>query len=307
MQSAGVVADRRNRFTGVWTQDDEGKWHRLNALGYVDETDLHDLIEGTPSMLPLAGSPNLAMIGREVRCGREFADLLAVEADTGRPVIVEVKLAANTDRRQALTQILGYAAYLRRLDYDGLTTVARAYLARHDLESVESAAIAAAEGDPSFDLILFRTRLDEALYEGLVRAVIVLDTAPPELVERVGYLQEMTSDRLTLDIVVVTAYDLRGRRVVVPQLVEPDRSQRTATLAGTGLLADTAEVTVGAQESINSIEVASLEHQGALHQLTDWALGLEREGLAKLSTSKGKARWVLRAHLPEQQRSLVVI
>jgi len=55
------------------------------------------------------------MLGREVLCGTGYADLIAVEIVTGRAVIIEIKLASNTDRRQVLTQVLGYAAYLGRL------------------------------------------------------------------------------------------------------------------------------------------------------------------------------------------------
>lgn len=99
-------------------------------------------------MLPLAGTPTLAIIGREVNCGGGRADLLAVEVDTGRPVVIEVKLAANTDRQQALTQVLSYAAYLRRLDADGLQSVLRGYLTGHGYASILEAAHAAAQADP---------------------------------------------------------------------------------------------------------------------------------------------------------------
>lgn len=101
---------------GIWAMGQAGTFQPVVASGFVSEADLHDLIERTPSMLPLAGGPTIAVVGREVQCGREWADLVAVEVNTGRPVVIEVKLAANTDRRRALTQVLGYAAYLRRLD-----------------------------------------------------------------------------------------------------------------------------------------------------------------------------------------------
>lgn len=90
---------------GVWGADGEGTWWPLPASGFAAGADLHDLIEQTPEMLPLAGSPRLAILGREVELGRGWADLLAVETTTGRPVIIEIKLAANTDRRQVLTQV----------------------------------------------------------------------------------------------------------------------------------------------------------------------------------------------------------
>src|SRR5690349_9840487 len=101
---------------GVWAQDPDGGWRALTTTGFDNEAALHDLIEQTPTMLPLAGNTTLAILGREVACGRERADLLAVEVETGRLVVIEVKLATSTDRRQSLTQVLGYAAYLRRLD-----------------------------------------------------------------------------------------------------------------------------------------------------------------------------------------------
>ncbi|TCO18458.1 hypothetical protein EV652_1152 [Kribbella steppae] len=110
---------------GVWSLGGEGRWRPLTATGFVSEADLHGLIGETPAMLPLAGTPRLAIVGKEVNCGRERADLLAVEVETGRPVVIEIKLASNTDRRRSLTQVLGYAAYLRRLDARGLNTVLR--------------------------------------------------------------------------------------------------------------------------------------------------------------------------------------
>jgi hypothetical protein len=76
---------------------------------------------------------------------------VAVEVETGRPVVIEVKLASNTDRRRSLTQVLGYAAFLRRLDADGRNTVLRGYLDQHSDASIIHAAKAAAQADPGFD------------------------------------------------------------------------------------------------------------------------------------------------------------
>ena len=67
-------------------------------------------------MLPLAGSPRLTVLGREVRLGVGSADLLAVES-FGRLVIIEVKLAGNAESRRAVVaQVLSYAGYLQGLD-----------------------------------------------------------------------------------------------------------------------------------------------------------------------------------------------
>ena len=65
-------------------------------------------------MLPLPGQPRLVILGREVPLGAGYADLIALDGRTGLPVVIEVKLAANTDRRAVFTQVLGYADALAR-------------------------------------------------------------------------------------------------------------------------------------------------------------------------------------------------
>jgi RecB family endonuclease NucS len=79
-------------------------------------------------MLPLSGSPRLTVLGREVRLGAGYADLIAVES-SGRLVVIEVKLADNAEARRAVVaQVLSYAGYLQGLDPDQLEVQV---LARH--------------------------------------------------------------------------------------------------------------------------------------------------------------------------------
>src|SRR4029077_16374717 len=92
----------------------------LTPALYPSESALHDLVEQAPQMLPLAGSPRLTVLGREVRLGAGSADLLAVES-SGRLVIIEVKLAGNAESRRAVVaQVLSYAGYLQGLDAEQL-------------------------------------------------------------------------------------------------------------------------------------------------------------------------------------------
>src|SRR6202050_2228114 len=102
--------------TAVWGSGPDGQWHTLAPATYQAEAQLHDLVERTPQMLPLAGSPRLTVLSREARLGTGYADLLAVES-TGRLVIIEVKLAGNAESRRAVVaQVLSYAGYLQGLD-----------------------------------------------------------------------------------------------------------------------------------------------------------------------------------------------
>ncbi|WP_063725762.1 toll/interleukin-1 receptor domain-containing protein [Cryptosporangium arvum] len=57
----------------------------------------------------------------------------------------------------------------------------------------------------------------------------------------------------------------------------------------------------------DAIGSAPVDRQQELHRLLAWARDLEREGLAELSTSTGRDRWVLRIHVPGRGRGLVVL
>jgi hypothetical protein len=86
--------------TAIWQNDGAG-WRLLAATGFPQEAALHQLVGGAPQLLPLAGAPRLVVLGSEVPLGSGYADLLAVEV-TGRPVVIEVKLAQNAEARRAV-------------------------------------------------------------------------------------------------------------------------------------------------------------------------------------------------------------
>src|SRR4051812_48490661 len=99
--------------TALWRKDGN-RWEVMAPTGYPDEATLHGLVERDPYLLPLAGTPRVAVIGREVRLGSGYADLLAVEEE-GRLVIIEIKLARNAEARRAIVaQVLAYASELQR-------------------------------------------------------------------------------------------------------------------------------------------------------------------------------------------------
>src|SRR5690242_15017480 len=207
--------------TGLWTNAGEG-WNLLAPAGFPDEATLHSLVEEAPELLPLSGEPGIVIVGREVSVANGSIDLLAVEP-TGRPVILEIKLARNSEARRAVVaQALSYAAYLKGLDVE---TLEQGPLRRHLGERELSGLVEACQSGDQADKTpasSIRAALDDSLATGTFRIVLLLDEAPYELVRLVGYLESL-SDRLTIDLVTVTAYDVSGSRVLVPQRVEPDR------------------------------------------------------------------------------------
>jgi hypothetical protein len=236
-------------------------------------------------MLPLAGSPRLTVLGREVRLGSNYTDLLAVES-TGRVVIIEVKLAGNTESRRAVVaQVLSYAGYLQGLDAEQLESQ---ILAGH-LAAGESVLAAAQASDQQHgvDPDAFRDGLARSLAEGGFRLVIVLDSAPDELVQVVGYLQSIT-DKIDIDLVTVAAYDVAGSQVLVPQRIEPGRRARELSDAEVNAR-QSGVLYRGSTEFRAVIADLAPDRRAALERLADWADTLEANRLVRLATYRGKS------------------
>src|SRR5918997_823028 len=140
--------------TAIW-QDDGTGWRLLAPTGFPDEQTLHDLVEETPQILPLAGDPKLVMIGKEVALGNGYADLVAVEP-SGRLVVVEIKLSSNAEARRAVVaQVLTYAAHLKGLSPEAVERdVLGSHLRDRGYESLQD-SVARNDQEGSFDTVTF--------------------------------------------------------------------------------------------------------------------------------------------------------
>jgi RecB family endonuclease NucS len=169
--------------TGIWMEN-VGGWSLQSPQAFENEKALHDMVLGTPELLPLSGSPRLTVIGREVMVstgGR--VDVLAVEPD-GRPVLIEVKLRNNSESRRAvIAQALSYAAALHGVAYEDFESTVRTWLPSGLHEAVRGAV-----QDEALEVADFEAAPAEHLANGTFRVVIVLDEAPAELIGLVGYL-----------------------------------------------------------------------------------------------------------------------
>ena len=289
--------------SGLWTEVDEG-WRLNQSEGFPDEAALHDLIEQTPEMLPLAGAPRLLILGREVQLGSGYADLVGVEA-SGRPVIIEIKLARNSEARRAVvSQILAYAAHLHGVTAEQLEGRVREGLRQRGHTTLLDAVQSIQEEE--VDAGNFTTAPDEHLREGRFRLVFVLDDAPPALMTLVAYLEHVT-DELVIDLVAVKSFDVGGTSVLLPQRVTPQRHE--VTIERTRRTENAVRYHKGSEEFEISIGDSAPEHRGPLERLLKWALELERRDLARLVTSEGKGRrrFVLGPLLHDESVGLVSI
>lgn len=129
--------------------------------------------------MPLAGAPQLIVIGREVPLEGGRADLLAIEPG-GRLALIEVELARNAEARRAVVaQVLAYAVYLQGLDVSSLEhEILGPYLRQLNCDSLAE-AVAANDQVGEYGADDFAQGLAESLAHGRFRLVLVLDEAPP--------------------------------------------------------------------------------------------------------------------------------
>ena len=291
--------------TAIWRNNGSG-WTLLAPTGFPNEAALHSLVEEAPQVLPLAGSPNLVIVGKEVLLGNGYADLIGVEP-SGRLAVIEVKLAKNGEARRAVVaQILTYAAYLRGLEPGVLeSTILGTHLRARDYESLAD-AISKNDQEGSYDPDQFTSGLRDSLSDGRFRLVMVLDDAPEELVRLAGYLQ-LVSDKILIDLIRVSSYDVNGAQILVPQRVDAETRPSQSEPANTQHSVQ-GQYSPGAEVFEQAITLARLEDQPKLRLLTDWAHDLEKKGLVFLGTYRGKSgRLTLLPRLSADNAGLVTI
>lgn len=292
--------------TAIWQHRDD-EWRLLAPSGFPDEATLHTQVEEAPQLLPLAGSPLLAVVGREVRLGTGYADLIAVE-DSGRPVVIEIKLASNSEARRAVVaQVLAYAAYLFGLTASEFERdVLGGHLRGRGHDSVFG-AISAVDQAGRIDDVAFTEALEANLAAGRFRLVLVLDKAPDELVKLVGYLEAVTPE-LVIDLITVSMYEVGGSTVLVPQRVDPERAESGASAPKAARTEDTGYSTEGVADFAALTDTAPEEAQAQLRRMYEWVDALEVGNLVgNVWTYHGTSYVTLLPRLPVDDAGLVTI
>src|SRR5262249_7209378 len=123
--------------------------------------------------------------------------------------------------------------------------------------------------------------------QGSFRLVIVLDSAPDELVQVVGYLQSVT-DKIDIDLVIVAAYDVAGSQVMVPQRVEPARRVRALSDAQVDAR-QAGALHPGSSEFRDVVGGLPADRRDRLLRGADWADALANDGLVGLATYRGNS------------------
>ena len=267
---------------GIWTRTGTD-WKPAAAQSFRDEAALQEMVAENPNLLPLAGSPQIILLGREVRLGNGKVDVLAVET-SGRPAIIEVKLARNSEARRAVvSQVLAYAASLHGFDLESLEHGPL----QGPLEKIGYASLAEAVQDQesAVDLDDFGASFQEHLDNGQFRLVLVLDDVSSELESIIGYLENVTIPGLTIDLVTVRVYEVGGVQVALPQRISPDSSRSTAVSDRPVSRKSRARTYDGPDAFAESIQRVKEQDHQLFRNLIEWAnVVAELPGVALISS-----------------------
>ena len=290
---------------GIWRRAGD-EWVPMEAEPAPSEVDLQarivSILDRDPQALPLAGQPELIVVGQQVWTGNGKADVIAVERG-GRPVIIEAKLHKNQEaRRQVVAQTLEYAAGLHRRTVDDFEKILGESLHNSGHESLADAI--GADDDEKF-----YKELAEHLARGSFRIVFLLDRAPDVLVKLVGYLVTITADRIIVDLVNTLSYELGQDHIFQTQRIDPERgpepppawaSKSSGKRSSGGPWPDSGR---RFRDWIDELGDAA---DADLHKVLAWADGLVEEGICRVE-SKGRARERMALNLHARDSVLAVL
>ena len=261
-------------------------------------------------MLPLAGSPRLFVLGREVPLGSGYADLLAVEA-SGRPVIAEVKLARSSEAKRAIVaQVISYAAFLQGFDVESLARgPLNNSLADRDQVSILGMAMTQDQED-EIDAETFESSLQEYLTNGMFRLVLIMDDSSVELERVIAYLDAVTKQSLTIDLITFRIYDVNGMEVAMPQRISPDLNLTSGSASRPASKRTSKPIrSDGPDAFIASFAEIEGDDRQVFDQLVIWAKEIGKLQGVKLATATGvnRSRFTLLPKLATDNAGLITI
>jgi hypothetical protein len=132
----------------------------------------------------------------------------------------------------------------------------------------------------------------DSLAAGAYRLVLVLDEAPGELAQLVGYLESISTG-VVLDLIAVSSYEVGDEQILVPQRVDPEHASPDVSSRSRSAVARSStrpKTTEGTDPLERTIEQASAESQAGPSRLVAWVQALEQRNLASLRPRPSRDR-----------------
>lgn len=202
-------------------------------------------------------------------------------------MIIELKLASNpAAHREIVSQVMTYAAFLHGSDVKSLERGPLHWPLMDAERGSILEAVQAQDEEGAVDAESFEAALQGFLDEGSFRLVLVLDEVPAELERVVAYLDAVTVQSLTIDLITLAVYEVGGAQVALPQRITPDISV-TPSPATTARARPSGVVSDGPTAFRASTEGTTGETRTMFDQLIAWAEQLAELPNVRLFTFTG--------------------
>lgn len=193
-------------------------WKVVESTGYNNESHLQALMAEDPTLVPVTDlgvsvSPFLVAVREVTLRGSGSLDILAFN-ESGGMAVMECKLADNPEiRRKVIGQIVEYAAFLNKLDYEELDEIVLRRAGQH-LHKLMEAKVA----DPEWDAADFQAAVERNLSEGRFTLIIVVDRMDDTLGITLEYLNTCGFRNISLHALEMSHLSDNEMEILIPQV-----------------------------------------------------------------------------------------
>lgn len=197
--------------------NESNTWKVAESIKAKAEAELQKILIESPSLIPIdeirdGVLPLVFAISEFGLPGSGNTDVIAFSPD-GDIVIVECKLATNPEaKRKVIGQILEYAAYLWKMNFDDLNS----RIQRMKGKNLTELAQKSVAGD--WDDESFLTGIKQTLMSGSFILIIVVDEINEELKRIIRYINECSESAFSLHALEMRRFRVEGVEILVPHL-----------------------------------------------------------------------------------------
>ena len=184
----GWAIRRRRHPLKIVIRKGKEPWKVVESTGYNNESHLQALVAEDPTLVPVTDlgasiSPFIVAVREVSLRGSGYLDILAFNG-AGDMAVMECKLADNPEiRRKVIGQIVEYAAFLNKLDYEALDEIILRRAGQHLYKLMEAKV-----ADPEWDATEFQAAVERNLSDGRFSLIIVVDRMDETLGITLEYL-----------------------------------------------------------------------------------------------------------------------
>ena len=213
-------------------QKDSNAWQHAEEAPFRNEAQLQELLYEDPSLIPFEdlgeGVVAPRVFVREAGLpGSGSTDLIGVD-DAGSITVIECKLATNPEqKRKVVGQVLEYAAFLWRMEYDGFERLFEKECAASNAAGL--AELVAPVDDAEWSEAEFRGNVESTLKNGDFCLVIAVDSLNDELQRIIEYLNRRQQEATTVCAVEVGYFTGDGFEALSPRILGPKTGDKKGT------------------------------------------------------------------------------